>query len=73
MSGRSVHTSGRLVSGLIVLVLVGLVGPKVAAAQERREREPNSVYSARRAKLAAQVDGPLVLWGFTGYEEFAQT
>ncbi len=73
MSGRSVHTSGRLVSGLIVLVLVGLVGPKVAAAQERREREPNSVYSARRAKLAAQLDGPVVLWGFTGHEEFAQT
>ena len=42
-------------------------------AQERREREPNSVYSARRAKLAAQVDGPIVLWGFTGHEEFAQT
>jgi Xaa-Pro aminopeptidase len=43
-----------------------------AQAQERREREPNSVYAERRAKLAAQVDGPIVLWGFTGREEVSQ-
>src|ERR1700730_5948796 len=43
------------------------------AAQERREREPNSVYAERRAKLAAQVDGPVILWGLTGREESAQT
>jgi len=44
-----------------------------AHAQERREREPNSVYAERRAKLAAQADGPIVLWGFTGREEVSQT
>ncbi len=43
------------------------------SAQERREREPNSVYAARRAKLAAQIDSPIILWGFTGREESAQT
>jgi Xaa-Pro aminopeptidase len=43
-----------------------------ARAQERREREPNSVYAERRAKLAAQADGPIVLWGFTGREEVSQ-
>ena len=43
-----------------------------ARAQQRREREPNSVYAARRAKLAAQVDAPIVLWGYTGREEFSQ-
>jgi Xaa-Pro aminopeptidase len=42
-------------------------------AQERREREPNSVYAERRAKLAAQVDGPIILWGLTGQEESSQT
>jgi Xaa-Pro aminopeptidase len=42
-------------------------------AQQRREREPNEVYSARRAKIAAQVDGPVILWGFTGREEFSQS
>ena len=41
-------------------------------AQERRDREPNSVYSARRAKLAAEADAPILLWGFTGREEFSQ-
>src|SRR5260370_21673920 len=44
-----------------------------ARAQERREREPNSVYAERRARLAAQVDGPIVLWGYTGREEVSQT
>src|SRR5260370_7003442 len=43
-----------------------------ARAQERREREPNSVYAERRAKLASQVDGPIVLWGYTGREEVSQ-
>src|SRR5438309_1556144 len=41
-------------------------------AQERREREPNSVYAERRAKLGVQVDGPIILWGFTGREEVSQ-
>jgi Xaa-Pro aminopeptidase len=41
-------------------------------AQQRREREPNSVYAERRAKIAAQADGPVVLWGFTGREEVSQ-
>src|SRR5260370_36597643 len=44
-----------------------------AQAKERREREPKSVYAERRAKLAAQVDGPIVLWGYTGREEVSQT
>jgi Xaa-Pro aminopeptidase len=41
-------------------------------SQQRREREPNNVYAERRAKLAAQVDGPIVLWGLTGREESSQ-
>jgi Xaa-Pro aminopeptidase len=48
------------------------LAPSAATAQERREREPNSVYAARRAKLAAEVDAPIVLWGFTGREEASQ-
>src|SRR5207302_89872 len=34
--------------------------------------EPNSVYAERRAKLASQVDAPIILWGFTGREEISQ-
>src|SRR5579864_2615276 len=59
----------------VALALLGLVcvfAPLQATSQERREREPNSVYAARRAKLAAEVDAPVVLWGFTGREEASQ-
>src|SRR5215472_12651924 len=44
-----------------------------ARSQERRERESNSVYAGRRAKLAALVDAPVILWGLTGREENSQT
>ncbi len=44
-----------------------------AMAQQRREREPNSVYAERRAKLASNIDGPVVLLGYTGREVEAQT
>ena len=42
-------------------------------AQQRREREPNSVYATRRAKLASNISAPIVLLGYTGREEEAQT
>jgi Xaa-Pro aminopeptidase len=60
------HT--RIVLGLFCFACFG----HFSQAQERREREPNSAYAERRAKLAAQVDGPIVLWGFTGREEISQ-
>jgi Xaa-Pro aminopeptidase len=77
MSGRlwPVRSSGLLNAatpifwGLVCLAYL----PTSARAQERREREPNSVYAERRAKLAFQVDGPIVLWGYTGREEVSQT
>lgn len=59
-----------LAIGISFALLAGLVFPCVA--QERREREPNSVYAARRAKLAAQVSSPVVMWGYTGREESSQ-
>jgi len=55
------------------LILVGLAAlSSQTCAQQRREREANSVYAARRAKLAAQIDAPILLWGFTGREESSQ-
>ena len=33
-----------------------------------REREPNSVFAERRARLAAKVGAPVVLFGYTGKE-----
>src|SRR3981189_1105615 len=76
MSGRpgSVRSRGLLNSA--ALVFLGLLFlacfAESAIAQERREREPNSVYAERRARLAVQADGPIVLWGFTGREEGSQ-
>jgi Xaa-Pro aminopeptidase len=61
-----------LLSVLLGAISVFLCCAQPAQAQERRDREPNSVYAARRAKLAAQVDAPILLWGFTGREESSQ-
>ncbi|MBZ5703351.1 MAG: Xaa-Pro peptidase family protein [Acidobacteriia bacterium] len=65
------YFSGFLACSLITLLL-GLAGTPLGA-QQRREREPNAVYAARRARLAAQTDSPIVLWGFTGREESSQS
>jgi Xaa-Pro aminopeptidase len=75
MSGRRFSYSYPFALALALLcAITGLLAASPSAhAQERREREPNSVYAARRAKLAAQVDGLIVLEGFTGHEENAQT
>ncbi len=76
MSGRANCAWSRgllsLSTALIPGVLVLICAAPEAAAQQRREREPNSAYAERRAKLASQVEGPIVLWGFTGREEASQ-
>lgn len=58
---------------LVAASLLALYATLPAAAQQRRQREPNSVYAERRAKLASNIDGPIVLLGYTGKEEEAQT
>ena len=57
---------------LILMALASLPFAPTAAAQQRREREPNSVYAQRRAKLAAAADAPIILTGLTGREEDSQ-
>src|SRR5258708_30809644 len=56
---------------ILIWLSLGWAAP-FAQAQERRDREPNSVYAERRAKLAAQAECPIVLWGLTGREESSQ-
>ena len=58
------------VAALLLLAFCALLP---AMAQQRREREPNSVYAERRAKLASNIDGPVVLLGYTGREVEAQS
>lgn len=75
MSGRAILSrQSCLVFRLTVLgtLLGAALGAPPANAQQRREREPNSVYAERRARLLAQADGPIVLFGFTGREEASQ-
>jgi Xaa-Pro aminopeptidase len=57
---------------VILLVLASLPFAHSADAQQRREREPNSVYAQRRAKLAATADAPIILTGLNGREEDSQ-
>jgi len=64
--------SGARLSVFFVAALAFLCSAQPTPAQQRREREANSVYAARRAKLAAQIDSPILLWGFTGREESSQ-
>jgi len=76
MSGRPNYASSRgflVLSAVLLPSLLFLIcAAPEASAQQRREREPNSVYAERRAKLASQVEDPIVLWGFTGREEVSQ-
>ena len=67
------RVNGAGIFGLLIILLVGLAAAFPAAAQQRRERESNSTYAQRRAKLAAQVDGPILLVGYTGREEESQS
>src|SRR5271166_3838733 len=57
----------------VLVFLLALVCFTPTWAQQRRDREPNSVYMERRAKLAAHIDAPIVLLGYAGREEESQT
>ena len=55
------------IGGLIAAAV--LLSAGVATA---RFRQANEEYAARRAKLAAQVDGPVVVFGYTGHEDLSE-
>src|SRR5277367_344100 len=54
-----------ILRGFIALLAVACLAPMLRAW----EREPLSVFAARRAKLIAAVNAPVVLFGYTGHEE----
>ena len=56
----------RWIGGLIAAAM--LLSAGVATA---RFRQANEEYAARRAKLAAQVDGPVVVFGYTGHDDLS--
>lgn len=64
------HRPGRpknLLSAVLSILLALLAF--CAAPAAARVREENNVYAERRARLRAQVDAPVVLFGYTGLEE----
>lgn len=73
VSGLWNAVSSVLARGALFALAFALGPGYPAFAQQRRDREPNSAYAERRAKLASNVDGPIVLLGYTGKEEEAQT
>ena len=68
-SGRWSAISNVLARGTLLLLALVLCTCSPAVAQQRRDREPNSVYAERRARLASNIDGPIVLLGYTNREE----
>jgi Xaa-Pro aminopeptidase len=70
--GSNSHSWFLLSTAIAGLFFVAALSAPQANAQQRREREPNIIYAERRAQLAAQADGPIILWGFTGREEVSQ-
>jgi Xaa-Pro aminopeptidase len=69
MGSRAIVASRRsrlasILAGLLTLALFCAASPAQA-----RVREPASVYAERRARLRAQVEGPVVLFGYTGRED----
>jgi Xaa-Pro aminopeptidase len=50
-----------------IWVVAGLL--VFCGASSARVRQPNAEYQARRAKLRGEVDGPVVLFGYTGHED----
>ncbi len=44
----------------------------VATAANARFRQPSAEYQSRRAKLRAALDGPFVLYGYTGHENVSE-
>ncbi len=56
-------------AGGLVVVAALLLGASVTTA---RFRQANDEYAARRAKLVAQVDGPIVVFGYTGREDLSE-
>ena len=61
------------ISGAIVMCAVAtLIMLAPAAHAQFRQREPNSEYAARRGRLRAQVDAPVVIFGYTGKESASE-
>jgi len=62
---KTVRGRSRRVAAMLGISLAAVLA---AAGVSARGRQPNAEYAARRARLAAEVDAPVVLFGYTGKE-----
>jgi len=53
---------------LLVIVALACVG----GVAQGRFRQPSDEYQARRQKVRAAVDGPIVIYGYTGHEDASE-
>src|SRR5690242_4840941 len=53
-------------------MLAQVIFAAIPASAQYRTREPNSEYAARRARLRAKVDAPIVVFGYTGKESASE-
>ena len=61
--------SRRIIRALFVAAIALLaISVPLAAPLAARDREPNNVYADRRARLVAELKGPVLLFGYTGRE-----
>ena len=65
---QRMRTNARWAVGIIATVVL-LLSAGIATA---RFRQGNEEYAARRAKLVTQVDGPVVVFGYTGHEDLSE-
>jgi len=55
-----------------VALVLAFVPVCISGLAEARFRQPNLDYQTRREKLRAAVDGPVVLYGYTGHEDTSE-
>jgi Xaa-Pro aminopeptidase len=61
-----------IAAAIVMCATVTLLVSASPAHAQFRQREPNSEYAARRARLRAQVDAPIVIFGYTGKESASE-
>lgn len=61
---------GRRFSARSIVCLLAVCFVSYAAAA--RFRQPSAEYQARRAQLRARIDGPVVIFGYTGHEDASE-
>jgi Xaa-Pro aminopeptidase len=66
---RTVRPTTRSIAFRPALFSIALALACECGVAQARFRQPNEEYQARRAKLRASVDGPVVIFGYTGHED----